>query len=515
MNSKGMIGLALCAGIVANVVGGQHFAARAALVQPASQTQSFFVVEADKTPAHCKDSANFYRVAELNKGQILVVDQEGDNWLRAAYPAELSAFVRVEDVSVNGNELKVTQPSRLKAANLAAGWAGSWQPLLTTPLAVGATLTKREDIRETAEGPVVGFRVAPPSEARLFVQVKNVRKATDAEVAAFQGKSAEPAPAQTADQVPASPVAPETAAKPAEPVVAPANSADLTQPQVTQQGTGNAAQPLEPVPTTIQQGGKNESIVAPASTASQPETAPTTPAPAAPASAPATPEPTPAQKQAALVESLESKLRAIAAQPVLTSEMDELIAEFEKAIESETDGRRKQSLAGRLEYLKMRREFRETVRRQEQARAEIEGSNASVKQALEDVAKIRVYTLVGTLQPSTVYDGKQLPLMYRVVSVGTAAPKTLGYLKPGSDWDFDKMLGLVIGVIGNAEIDRSLQLNVITPVRVDVLRPEGEGKNFRIESAPKTSEAVPAPTANTAPAPEAAAVPDRPLEINK
>lgn len=510
MNTKRLTGLVLLAGMLVLSPLQPSFAGLAA-AQTATQSGSYVIVEMEKCPAHCKDSANFYRVAELPKGQILVVDQEGEAWLRAQYPAAFSAFVRVEDVSVNGAELKLTQPSRLKAANLAAGWAGSWQPLLATALPVGSTLVKREDVRETPEGPVVGYRVAAPSDARLFVQAKNVRKATDAEIAAFKASLGEAVAAPSQAATPTSSAAETTpsVAAPASASGTPSNPVDLTQPQVT--GAGQAEKPLDPVPTTIQQGGKNESIVAPLP---EPKTQAEPSKPNVEAEKAITPpELTPAQKQAALVESLESKLRTVAGQPVLTSEMDELIVEFEKAIDIETDGRRKQSLAGRLEYLKLRREFRETVRRQEQARTELEGSNASVRQALEDVAKIRVYTLVGTLQPSTVYDGKQLPLMYRVVSVGTAAPKTLGYLKPGSDWDLDKLLGLVIGVIGNAEIDRSLQLNIITPVRVDVLRAEGEGKSFQIESAPKTSEAVSTPV--SAPAPEAAAIPDRSIEINK
>jgi hypothetical protein len=41
------------------------------------------------------------------------------------------------------------------------------------------------------------------------------------------------------------------------------------------------------------------------------------------------------------------------------------------------------------------------------------------------------------------------------------------------NFDIGFINGAIIGVIGDAQIDRSLQLNVITPVRVDVLRPRG------------------------------------------
>ena len=78
--------------------------------------------------------------------------------------------------------------------------------------------------------------------------------------------------------------------------------------------------------------------------------------------------------------------------------------------------------------------------------------------------------MVGTLQPSTVYDGQRLPSMYRIVSVGGVAPRTLGYIKEKPEFKLVEKLGLVVGVVGEATMDRSLQLNVITPVVVDVLR---------------------------------------------
>jgi hypothetical protein len=88
----------------------------------------------------------------------------------------------------------------------------------------------------------------------------------------------------------------------------------------------------------------------------------------------------------------------------------------------------------------------------------------------------RVYTIVGQLQPSTVYDGQKLPLMYRIVSVGGVSPRTLGYLKDDAEMNLLGKIGAVVGVIGEAQVDRSLMLNVITPVRVDVLKPKGEAE---------------------------------------
>ena len=62
-------------------------------------------------------------------------------------------------------------------------------------------------------------------------------------------------------------------------------------------------------------------------------------------------------------------------------------------------------------------------------------------------------------------------MMYRVQSVGDAVARTLGYLKPDDKLELDKKLGQIVGIAGEADLDSSLKLNVITASRVDVLTP--------------------------------------------
>ena len=64
--------------------------------------------------------------------------------------------------------------------------------------------------------------------------------------------------------------------------------------------------------------------------------------------------------------------------------------------------------------------------------------------------------------------------MFRVISVGGGVPRTLGYLKDSKELALLGKVGALVGVIGEAQLDRSLMLNVITPVRVDVLKPKNE-----------------------------------------
>ena len=93
--------------------------------------------------------------------------------------------------------------------------------------------------------------------------------------------------------------------------------------------------------------------------------------------------------------------------------------------------------------------------------------------------------------------------MYRVVSVGSVSGRTLGYIQKTEKFDLDQYLGQVVGVVGQAQIDRSLQLNLITPYRVDRLKaadgaglaPVGESG-----STPAAAPKDPAPAGEAAPA---------------
>jgi hypothetical protein len=63
--------------------------------------------------------------------------------------------------------------------------------------------------------------------------------------------------------------------------------------------------------------------------------------------------------------------------------------------------------------------------------------------------------------------------MYRIVSVGGTSPRTLGYIRHSSELDLDRYIGQIIGVVGENQLDRSLQLNLINAVRIDPLRTSG------------------------------------------
>lgn len=407
------------------------------LLSPAVQAQVanvqpyFAAVTTDKTPLRCFHTETSYPVAELSAGMVVRVDGEGTAWARVTYPAKGTAFVLAEDARVDGAVLRTTNATKLRAANMVAGFDGSWKGLLETPLPVGTSLTLIDTVSK--DGKVLGYRVAAPEGARGFVSLSSLRKATDAEIAA-------------SSQQPVS----------TPPTPAPA--------------------PVQPTP-------------APQPTTLSPESStPTAQAPPVPANA--------ENRKVGSLDELESTFQRIRSQPVLTAEIDELKAEFERALERlPSDSiRKREQLRQRVDYLTLRQDYREAVRKAEQAKASLGAGEDKLSAELAALEKTRVYTMIGVLTPSTVYDGTRLPLMYRVQSVGGVAPRTLGYLKPNKDLDLNRKLGKVVGVIGTAELDRSLKLNIITAARVDVL---------------KAGEQAPAGGSETGTTPDTQPIPDQ------
>ncbi|MBL8885121.1 MAG: hypothetical protein JNK16_00555 [Phycisphaerales bacterium] len=461
---------------------------------------------ASNADVHSGDTAAFYRVASADAGAIVIVDGESANWSRISYPAGSFAIVRAEDATYDANtkELKLAKPSKLFAGNKTSGFAGSWKALLLTPLPAGTTL-KVLQVEDGGNGTgAVAYRVPVPADARAYTETKNLRKATPAEVSAFRSKGG--VIAETATAVAPASASPSSTAPFAPPASTPAPATPSPQPA--------ASSPVAsaPAPTTP---AVDNSLVAPVNTTgtggtpAAPASTPTTSAPAATAPAPVTIDqsagstattpashaagttvpvasPAPAatapvqaapisanMRSAARIKELDQAFDRVNAQPLGEAEYETLISEYERTIQQlsgQLSPRQRAQLEQRLNILK----FRKDLRQQQLALLNESGSaQAQNQQVLQGVAQVeatRVYSIVGQLQPSTVYNGQTLPLMFRIQSVGTSVPRTLGYIKPDPQFNLESKLGQIVGVIGEASMDKDLKLNVITPVRIDLLQ---------------------------------------------
>ena len=220
-------------------------------------------------------------------------------------------------------------------------------------------------------------------------------------------------------------------------------------------------------------------------------------------SAPA-PRVTDAIRRASPTAELNAIFTRVQKQPLDEAEFEQAIARFEQYRgelgNSTGDARLKERARRMEEIIRLRMELRDTQRKNRDSDASITAARAAIRPVLEQYERQRIYTIIGRLIPSTVYDGTRLPLLYRVHSPEPGTSRTLGYLQadanmdPTGKLDLTGKLGQIVGVVGETRFDETLKATLITATKVDV-----------VSLAPLVR--VPADRAATAPAPAKTAAP--------
>ncbi len=389
------------------------------------------VVTVDGAPMRSGDMADYYKVAELKRGQVVRVDAEGNGWARVAYPAGVTAFVDAREVQVEGEAARLTRRSALKARSMVAGWGASWQRLMPegSELEPGASLKIVQPVRNR-DNAIVGYEIEPPAGARGYIASNNLRTATAEEVRAYQ-------------------------ASPGAPVVQP--------PAVTPPASDEPAPAAEETPADV-----------PAPAPSEESTPSLPPEDAAPAEE-AAPLPE-TERPVGTFDALDAAFESLRQQDPDAAELSELAAEIRRGMEALDDSPLSQGvrrgLEQRLAIVELWIRLRETRARLAAMRAETETQSSQVAERIAALERTRGYEFVGRVVPSSLYDGRRLPLMYRIVSVGGVSPRTIGYVLPDDRFDLGAKVGRVVGVVGESRMDEALGLRIVVPHRIDVLRPE-------------------------------------------
>lgn len=399
-------------------------------IQPV--TTFYAVVTADDTPLRCGDKEVLYPVARLAKGTLLRVDGQGQGWLRVVYPAGVVACVGADSVQIDpdGKTATLSKESRLKAFNITNGYKGSWNTILETALPAGTKLTLAESEPVNDGRGNAGYKIVPPEMARAYIQEGATGRATqaqiDAHLAAMAPKASENAkPADT-----------KTASKP---------------------------DPVQPDPSKAPKPDETTR------TADSTKQAPKTDTP-----------PVPVVSKSPY-ERLEAAFEAVRRQPPESAEYTALIGEFKSAIakmsETGPEAGTRRRLDQRLKFLELQMDVQTAARAAAERNAQLNAEEKALADRMKDVESTRQYTIVGRLSASTIYDGKRLPLMFRIMAVGGQSSRTLAYLKPDEKFKLETKLGQVVGVLGESRMDQVLKSNVITPLRVDTLEAAGTAGN--------------------------------------
>ncbi len=120
----------------------------------------------------------------------------------------------------------------------------------------------------------------------------------------------------------------------------------------------------------------------------------------------------------------------------------------------------------RLGQIEIQRELQrriDTLRRLE-SRTNIDRERIeAIREALLDRAD---YTAIGRLSRSRIYDGRTLPLLYRLQD--PTSGRTTAYVRPDESLSIGAGIGRIVGIVGTERVDPSYRIRIITPERFEI-----------------------------------------------
>jgi len=393
----------------------------------------------------CGSGVAWYPVATLSASTALKVVDESDGWVRVEYPAGTPIVVKSEEGELREGKVTLTRRSRLRAFNPGSPILEEcYKAVFDQFLLPGVEMAYRGQVKNR-EGSVAGLLVEAPAGATGFVLSREVRAASAEELrragsgaAAQPVASAQEAPAKVAEVVRTQAPAGET----------PAGADVATGASIREDGEAGHAAALEPAPVETIAANPIESK------------------PGAPAEESKPGAPTLRDLDAAFEKMMREALEA--------SDPGELIEQY-RAYQSANGDERSVARSGqyistRLEALELRSKARALSVALANVDQALARASESIGQSIERLSKGREYQVVGRLLPSTVYDGKRLPLMYRLVSIDSSSSRTLAYIVPEASLELDNKVGAIVGVLGESKMEPSQMVSVIHPATVDVLQ---------------------------------------------
>lgn len=427
-----------------------------------AQTAKVAVVKDGGAVLRAGDMPRFYRVTDIPAGTLVKIVGESDGWAQVVYPDALNVYVEASKASkLDARTIELTEANSLLAPSALLGAGGSWCALYPEPLPKG---TKLELVEEAVgiDQKVSKYLVRPPQAAppRGFVRADELRSLTPEEVSKNKiTEPQKPEPEVAKPQLKPEPVEPKPEPQPTNP--------PATDPKITQAG-GQATAP--------RYEGVDNSLLGPMVTGPLPAVQ-TNDAEALAIDGGAQPESqTPSELRTMTVNQLNQAFDELRSLPreKMDAGLEELLAECRRsatALAGEPE--LVQAINQRVDWIQLRMKLRDQRRQIQQTLDQADQRTAALAGKVRDWQSSRSYTLVGRVAPSTLYDGKRLPLMYRVESVdGPGFQRTIGYLRPPEGKNYEEFVGAVVGVIGQTVYDDALGVRIIKPERFDAIDPQ-------------------------------------------
>ncbi len=453
---------------------------------PSRESPKHYYILEDDTPVRSNASSRAYVFGTIDRGDIVRVIDERDGWLRVAIvgPAfdDFFGYMKYRrgqegryEIDRNAGTLTTLGIASIVAPNLDAdnNPNQSWKAILRVP---AETELEWFDTRETDRELVQLVRL--PEDAEGWLNPRHVRSASRSEVAQWEELRADP----DRRQEPA--VDPEQADEPAtdeaeepdeEPRDDPEDEPGEETPSEEPDGAERSEEADESDARSEEDARRDEESSEDPDEQTDPEADPDAADPDDPVTEPSGEEPAedePADEEdeqpELTLDDVERILENVRGDEVESAELRELQRLYREVADQHDEGSSRRRFAeARIEQLELRieaqdrrREVLELRRRAERDREDAEAR----RRALDARAD---YNIVGYLNTSSIYDGRDLPRLFRVQDPESS--RTLAYIQPDEEFDLVGMLGQMVGIVGNREYDGSLRLHLVEPRRIEVL----------------------------------------------
>jgi len=426
--------------------------------------EPFWVVLTRDTELRCGDSPSWYAIANLKQGQLLKVNAESFDWYRVAYPKGTRVWIDTRDARIieEGARIETVRNAAPRAINASVPTTeSSYRRVNMQSVVPPGTKFRYFGPIMNNQNQTDGYIVPAPDGANGFVIAAATRRATEAEVEQFlarqnqaqpeQPKPAEPKPeAKPEETRPRQPSGEGHAADPA------ANSDEDASDEGASPGT-DTEETAEPTgtdqPGSVEMGSDESA----ADAAEEAESL------------------SPMDVVIQRSRQLDEAYGVVAAQKTADAEIRPLIQEFrdliELAAETPLAADVQRYAQARIDLLNIRLELQQAIEELEAIRSATDEAAENFDELDEALAGRRDYIVVGRLVPSAIYNGKRLPLMFRLQSVEGGSGRTLAYVTPNEDIAIDSMLNAIVGVAGAARPQSNNGVRIIEPTVIDVLRP--------------------------------------------
>ena len=168
-----------------------------------------------------------------------------------------------------------------------------------------------------------------------------------------------------------------------------------------------------------------------------------------------------------MVTAAEMRLQAVSDQLLDKQPLETLLADYETLhTDPSLTHVDRQIVQTRLAQLKRQMQLAETLKNVDDFRSALK-RRTPLADELEAQSRSTRYTTVGQLLTSSVYNGDELPTLYRVVD--PASYRTVAYVRPGTKSQATRYLGRLVGIVGKARYDGALKTLIVQADRVDLL----------------------------------------------